>query len=265
MAEHGLSFFIRHNETTILFDTGQSEKFLANADKLKTDLSSIDHVVLSHSHYDHTDGFPHLVERLGAGTQFTLNVHHNFFDPKYSSENGTLRYIGCGWDRQWAESQSFTTDFVEGTGATLAPGVHLVAAFERTHPLEVNNPRFVVSRDPSGSRDSLEIDDFRDEQSIVLETQRGLIVLVGCSHPGIMNMLDTIRSRFSAPIYAVLGGTHLIEAHGERMEEALTYLSNEGIPRLGPSHCTGEVAMKALARRNPRFFPNVTGTTLTVE
>jgi 7,8-dihydropterin-6-yl-methyl-4-(beta-D-ribofuranosyl)aminobenzene 5'-phosphate synthase len=287
MAEHGLSFFIHHGGTNILFDTGQSDKFLANADTLKVDLSTVHHVVLSHGHYDHTDGFPHLVqqlERKGTPPGFTLNIHRAFFDPKYSSENGSLRYIGCGWDRQWATSQSFTLNYVEGRGTTLAPGVHLVTAFDRTHPLEVHNPRFVVSRVSSEAAGTtaaatqkttarpvspddptLEIDDFRDEQAIVLETPKGLVVLVGCSHPGIMNMLDTVRSRFTAPIFAVLGGTHLVEARGERLEEALDYLSDEAIPRVGPSHCTGEEAMNALARRNPRFFPNVSGTTLTVD
>ncbi len=269
-AEHGISFYIQHNSTTILFDTGQSDRFLHNADALDVDLTAIDHVVLSHSHYDHTNGLPFLLPRHD---RFTLHVHEAFFDRKYAADGDTLRYIGPSWDRAWARRAPCTLAFTTGTGSTLAPGVHIVTGFAATHPLEVANPRFVVERggtagegdrhtDSSNSPPT--VDDFRDEQCIVLETDPGLVVLVGCSHPGIMNILDTIRTRFDEPIHAVLGGTHLIEAQGARLEEAIEYLSDERLQRVGLSHCTGDAAMKALSARTDRYFANVTGTVFSV-
>lgn len=256
--EHGISFYIEHRGNTLLFDTGQSDALLENAAIVRADLGAVDHVVLSHSHYDHTNGVPFLAA-AGYST-FTLHVHAAFFHRKFSTDGISTTYIGPSWDEAWCADGGIEIDRVDGTGTELLPGLHIVTGFDRTHPEEVNNPRFVVERPGS---EALEVDDFRDEVSIVLETARGLVVLVGCSHPGIMNMLDTVRSRFSDPIFAVLGGTHLVEAAGARLDTAITYLQSDAVGRLGLSHCTGDEAMDRLSSSD-RFFRNVTGATLTV-
>lgn len=257
-SEHGISFLIKYGDTTVLFDTGQSEKFLANARELNEDLRAIDHVVISHGHYDHTNGLPFLADTVTA--DFTLHVHQDFFDPKYATDGKTdaesVSYKGCSWTREWAEKTVTGLDLITGNGRELVPGLHIVTNFDHPHPLEVKNPRFVVRRPGS---EKLEVDDFRDEIAVVLETDNGLIVLVGCSHPGIMNILDTVSARFTAPVYAVLGGTHLVEAQGERLKEALGYLSNGNIGKLGLSHCTGDEAMDALEKSSSVFYRNVTG------
>jgi 7,8-dihydropterin-6-yl-methyl-4-(beta-D-ribofuranosyl)aminobenzene 5'-phosphate synthase len=252
--EHGISFLIEHNGTLVLFDTGQSDQFLDNAAALGVDLSRVGHVVLSHGHYDHTDGFPFLVERIG--TSFELHVHPAIFDRKYGLKGDTMKFIGMSWDRAWLEERGITITPVEGNGHEIVPGVHIVTGFLRDNEYETDNPRFAVRRTPDGD---LEIDDFRDEVSIVLETDPGLVVIVGCSHPGIMNMLDTVRQRFPQPIYAVLGGTHLVEAAGRRLERAYAYLTDGTIARLGLSHCTGDDAMNAFQSRYDGFYKNVTG------
>mgnify|MGYP006270681245 CR=1 FL=1 len=262
--EHGISFLIEHHGRSVLFDTGQSGAFVDNASILLRDLSKVEHVVLSHGHYDHTNGLPRLLEHWDRATTPLppLHVHPRFFDPKHAVSGPSLTYIGPSWNRQWCEHQGLSVEFVDRTGGELLPGVHIVTGFDRTHPREVNNPRFVVERTPGAT---LEIDDFRDEISLVIETDPGLVVLVGCSHPGIMSMLDTIRSRFPQPVYAVLGGTHLVEAHGDRLEEALTYLQDPAAGTLGLSHCTGDEAMALLEAQNgPRFYRNVTGSSLMV-
>jgi 7,8-dihydropterin-6-yl-methyl-4-(beta-D-ribofuranosyl)aminobenzene 5'-phosphate synthase len=244
--EHGLSFLIERGDTTILFDTGQSGDFVDNAVLLRKDLSRVEHVVISHGHYDHTNGFPRFVEEFGsgdAGPAITLHVHEDFFLPKYAVRGPSRTFIGVPWDRAWLDAHEISVQSVSGRGREIVPGVHIVTGFDRTHPREVDNPRFVIDRDGDGE---LVVDDFRDEIGLVLETDRGLVVVVGCSHPGIMNILDTIRSRFTAPIVDVLGGSHLVEAHGERLEEALTYLGSGPFTRLGLSHCTGEEAMARL-------------------
>ena len=255
--EHGLSFFIEHNGTRVLFDSGQGRRFIDNAREMGFDLRSLDHVVLSHGHYDHTNGVPFLVDEVQR--DFNLHIHADFFDPKYATDGISHIYLGPSYDRQWLRDNRISVEAVSGTGYEIAKGFHLVTSFEATHPLEIKNPRFVVQRPDS---DAMEVDDFRDEVSIVLETERGLIVLVGCSHPGIMNILSTIQKRFNQPIHAVLGGTHLVEAHGKRLDEAYSFLTGEGIDILGLSHCTGEEAMDMLERGSDRFYRNVTGTTL---
>ncbi|MFP4153795.1 MAG: MBL fold metallo-hydrolase [Alkalispirochaeta sp.] len=257
--EHGVSFLIERDDTTVLFDTGQSGLFLSNAGHLGKDLATVDHVVISHGHYDHTDGFPYLVDAIPA--KYTLHVHRDLFHPKYAAENGNLRYIGPSWDEGWARMQGFPVEPVSGNGCTIAPGIHIVTGFERTHPLEVANPRFVVHRPGTVGT---EIDDFHDEVSLVIEVDGGIVVLVGCSHPGIMNMISTITTRYNAPILAILGGTHLIEAKGERLDEAVTFLSENETIRLGLSHCTGDEAMSRLEKAAQRFYRNNTGSVLSL-
>ncbi|HKK48843.1 MAG TPA: MBL fold metallo-hydrolase [Alkalispirochaeta sp.] len=262
--EHGISFLVEHNGHTILFDTGQSGAIVDNARVLNHHLSKVEHVVLSHGHYDHTNGLPRLLEHWDRAEAPLphLHVHRHFFDAKYAAAGPALTYIGPSWDRQWCERQGVSVDMVDGAGGELVPGVHIVTGFDRTHQREVKNPRFVVERTPGATP---EVDDFRDEISLVVETDRGLVVLVGCSHPGIMNMLDTIRPRFAQPLHAVLGGTHLVEAHGERLVEARAYLQDPATGTLGLSHCTGDEAMALLEGDNgPRFYRNVTGSSLSV-
>jgi 7,8-dihydropterin-6-yl-methyl-4-(beta-D-ribofuranosyl)aminobenzene 5'-phosphate synthase len=275
--EHGLSFLIERGDTTILFDTGQSGEFIENAFLLGKDLSRVEHVVISHGHYDHTNGFPRFVEEFGSGDTgpaITLHVHEDFFTPKYAAREPSRTFIGVPWDRAWLDAREIPLQPVSATGRELVPGIHIVTGFERTHPREVDNPRFVIDREGNGE---LVVDDFRDEIALVVETSRGLVVIVGCSHPGIMNILDTIRTRFPTPIFAVLGGSHLVEAHGERLEEALTYLGSGPFARLGLSHCTGEEAMARLESLlperggdaagpggRPLFYRNVTGSSLVI-
>lgn len=257
--EHGISFLIKHDGATLLFDSGQSGGFIINAATLNQDLRGVDHFILSHGHYDHTNGLPFFVNDVSQN--FSLHVHRSFFDAKYATNGKSTTYLGPSWNLEWTHERSFSVEMVEGDGYEVAPGVHIVTNFFQTQPLEVRNPRFVVARPGA---EELEIDDFRDEISLVIESCKGLIVVVGCSHPGIMNMLDTVRARFDKPIYAVLGGTHLIEAQGERLTKALSYLEGGSFGRLGLSHCTGDEAMSVLERDSPVFYRNVTGTSLSV-
>ena len=86
----------------------------------------------------------------------------------------------------------------------------------------------------------METDLFEDEISLVIKTEKGLIVIVGCSHPGILNILCHIEKRFNEPIYAVLGGTHLVEADEQRTNETVDKLLEMGIKFIGLSHCSGD-------------------------
>ncbi len=257
-AEHGLSFYVEHGNASILFDTGQSDAFLNNAEILNIDLKKVQHVVLSHGHYDHTNGFPFLAPRLTSKT--TLWTHSDFFVPKYATNGLSKIYLGPSFDARWVEEQPFAYNRVTEDTTEIAPGIFVVTDFESTHPLEVRNPRFVVE-----TKDSFEIDDFHDEVAVVVKNDKGLVVLVGCSHPGIMNMLSTIKKRFDEPIFAVLGGTHLVEAQGMRLYKAVEYLTGGDFGKLGLSHCTGADAMNELETVSERFYRNTTGTSLLLD
>ena len=90
-------------------------------------------------------------------------------------------------------------------------------------------------------------DDFADEICLVMETAKGLVVLVGCSHPGILNMISTIHERLHKPIYGVIGGTHLMEADEERIAKTLKELKGLGICIAGLCHCSGDLAREMIS------------------
>ena len=249
--EHGLSFFIEKDGHRVLFDTGQSAALIRNARKLKVSLSRLDAVVLSHGHYDHSGGYPEVAE---LAPHAPLVVSERFFVEKYASAFGSYEYLGNGFDTDFLMDRKIDLAVVGPRTLEVVPGIHAVVGFPREHGEEAVNPRFVIS-----GEDGMVPDLFEDELLLVCECGAGLVVLSGCAHPGLMNMLDEVKRRFSMPIHAVIGGTHLVEAGESRLERTVAYLDASGIPHIGVSHCTGEVAMERMAVLGDRFFHNHTG------
>ena len=99
---------------------------------------------------------------------------------------------------------------------------------------------------------------------VVVDTAEGLIVLLGCSHPGMKNMLDAVSNLIQRPIYAILGGTHLVESNDTSLGKSLNYLKNDDLKVIGVSHCTGQIAMDQLAASNSHYYHNHTGSSLIV-
>lgn len=256
-SEHGLSFFVEKGDFRLLFDTGQSNAFLHNADRLRIDLRRLDAVVLSHGHYDHSGGFRSLAE---TSTGFTLYTGKGFFDEKYGVNKCSSEFLGTDFDERFLAFKAIRHDVVMNPVTEICDGVFILSGFQRTHADEVINPRFMVLRNGAFHPDL-----FEDEIALAIDTPMGLVVLLGCSHPGMKNMLDTARTLLNRPIYAVLGGTHLVEAHGDGLESAMAYLSHESIKVIGVSHCTGKEAMGRISACNAHYMINRTGSSLFVQ
>ncbi len=254
--EHGIAFYIQYNDHKIVFDTGQSDAFIYNADQLQISLADIDHVVLSHGHYDHSGGVRALTS---VARNFTLWMGTGFFEEKYGFRNNSYEYLGNNFNQDYLDEKGIPYHFVHDDLTEIVPGIYIVTNFPRIHSSEMINPRF-VKRGESG----FVPDPFNDEVSIAVDTPKGLIALLGCSHPGMMNMLDAARNLLGKPIYAVLGGTHLVEAKGECLRESIAYLNNEEMQIVGVSHCTGMKAMSQMSESNGRYFHNRTGSSLFV-
>lgn len=259
--EHGLSFLIETAEASVLFDLGRSGDFLHNADKLCKNLSKVTDVVLSHGHYDHTGGFRSFVEKRGA-QGFRLWTGEGFFDAKYGSFNASYQYLGNDFDRSYLTEQGISHTTITNKRTQIASKLWVVTDFSRTHAQEKPNPRFVKQEEGSSLFTS---DDFSDEVMLVIETKRGLVALVGCAHPGILNMLDSIEKSFSQPIYALFGGTHLVEADEERTKYTMDNFSRRGIILLGISHCSGERAIELSLEQSHSNFRSCTGSTIILE
>lgn len=238
LAEHGLSYYIQYNGLSLLFDCGQSEKFLHNASHCGVDLSRLDAVILSHSHYDHAGGFPALADKgLGNATLYT-GTH--FFDAKYALKEGRYADLSCGFDLGFLAEKKIIHRQIHGT-QQIYPGVWLISGFPRVHPFETIPERFLLKTEAGFTPDN-----FRDEVCIALEAEEGLSVLVGCSHPGILNILTHVQKELNRPIRAVFGGTHLVEADSVRIDATISLLGKLGVKILGLSHCTGQAAEDAI-------------------
>ncbi|MCF7933637.1 MAG: MBL fold metallo-hydrolase [Spirochaetia bacterium] len=256
-SEHGIAFYIERDGMKMLFDTGQSDSFLNNAKLLQIDLTDVRHVVLSHGHYDHSGGFSALAEVI---TGFDLWIGEGFFVPKYGTVNGSYEFLGNDFDESFLHQHAISFKNVSQAVTEIEPGVYIITRFPRIHPDEVVNPRFVLK-----TPDGFIPDDFSDEVLVALDTPKGLVVLLGCSHPGMRNMLDAVKHQLGRPIHAVLGGTHLVEAQGVCLQKSITYLEHGDIEIVGVSHCTGTKAMTHISETNSRYFHNRTGTSLFVE
>ena len=217
-AEHGFSWLIEADER-ILLDTGASNLFLRNAERLQVDLSSINTVVLSHGHWDHGNGLPFLSKK-------TVVCHPEIFTQRFS-RNGN-RSVGLGFsETDLANQLSFdkTTAF-----KWLSKRIVFLGEIERRHPFEDTPTYFTLS---SGVPDLLP-----DDSGIAVVHNDGIIVVTGCAHSGVCNIVDqAIRVTGIAKVIAVMGGFHLKE-HNQQSKQTVDYLKRLNVGLVAPSHCT---------------------------
>ena len=252
--EHGLSLFIEFAGKRLLFDTGQTGAFADNAEKLSIDLSQLDAVILSHGHYDHSGGLARLLPLLSPGTP--IYAGKEFFAAKYKKLPGDrFQYNGNPFPREIFASYPVRLHLLEAGVSALSPDILLFKNFDWSFPFEKPNPRFYTG-DASGFHPDL----FPDETALGLLTGRGLVFLSGCAHPGIVNMLRRAASETGLPVYAVIGGTHLVDASDERIRASIDAFRELQIRQIAVSHCTGLKGEALLWDAFPgQLIPNHTG------
>ncbi len=256
--EHGLSFYIEKDGEIILFDTGKSRAFIDNANKLGVDLNKVKHVILSHGHYDHTGGFRNYIEEFGK--DFILHVKPDLFVPKYNIKEIPYRINGNNFDIEYINEEEINIDYVVDDTKEILDGIYLVSSFERNNDFEKVDFSF-------GRRygEDYVIDSFSDEVCIVIKSSKGLIVILGCSHPGVMNIMDRIKEEFDEPICYVIGGTHLKKAEDDRIDATFNYFVDSKIQNIGICHCTGEKAVNKFSELGDNFFYNGVGKEIIID
>jgi 7,8-dihydropterin-6-yl-methyl-4-(beta-D-ribofuranosyl)aminobenzene 5'-phosphate synthase len=259
LAEWGLSFLVETDEANILFDTGQSISASHNADLLGIDLSRVDKIVLSHGHFDHTGGLRHVLRRIGK--EIEIIAHPDIWQAKYVTHQGEeARYTGIPFHRQTLESLgarfNLTTEPVRITDNIMTTGeIPMVTDYEKIESdLQVKE----------GNR--FKPDKLRDDQALIVNTEAGLVVILGCAHRGIINTLYHARQIAGVKaIYAVLGGCHLLNATEERVWLTIAALKELEVQRLGVCHCTGLLASAIMAQEfGDGFFFNNAGTSISL-
>ena len=258
-AEHGFSILIERGNTRILFDTGQSDVFWHNAGVMGKDLVSIDSIVLSHGHYDHTGGLSSLARFYGSSMVIS---HKDVFAPRYKKQaDGALKYIGCPYTRAHLESRGLDFKFVP-SHFEVAPDIFYVSEVPPTNDFEKGDPRLVVKNGAG----KVVPDPFMDDAALYIRTPQGLVVVLGCSHRGVINILKQILTlEGDVPIFTIIGGTHLARVGVEQTEKTIEALREINPRAMGVSHCTGlEAADEMKKVFGNRFFRAMAGTVITI-
>ena len=257
--EHGLSMYIQIDGKNILFDTGQTGNFIANANKINVDLNTLDYVLLSHGHYDHTGGVKELVENTKP--IYKMFIGEKLLEPKYKYLEEDKKFIGNLFDKEYLLKHNIDIKFVNEDIINLTENVMVFTNFENTNEFEKLNKKFFVIKDGNKV-----IDDFSDEICLAVKLEKGLFVIVGCSHVGIINILETIKIRTGMPIYGVIGGTHLVDADEYRLDKTIEYFKDNDIGMIRVSHCTGEIAVDRLKEEfEGRYEYNNTGNVIELD
>jgi len=237
--EHGLSLWIETAGRHILFDTGQGPALPLNARALGVDLCETDILVLSHGHYDHSGGMPHV---LHTAPNAQIYCHPGVVQPRYSQRNGSSRAIQmpsesmAALDRLPDKHLHWTSEAI-----MLSENMGLTGPIPRQTSFEDTGGPFYL--DPEARH----VDPIEDDLALWVKTDEGLVVVVGCCHAGIVNTLDHVR-RLSGTsrIRAVIGGLHLLNADRQRLDQTLAALKILSIETVIPCHCTGDRARAEL-------------------
>lgn len=258
--EHGLSLYIEIDGTRILFDTGKSGDFIKNAKTLNIDLNKLDYVMISHGHYDHSGGFRRLVEE--TSNSYKLIVGEGFFNKKYGAiEGNNYKYLGNSFEEEYIHKNNIAIKYIKQDIFYINENIMVFTNFKRNNNYELPNKRFQIKQD-----ENYILDNFCDEIVLVLKSKIGLFVVVGCSHVGIVNILETIIKHTGISIYGIIEGTHLVEADEQRLNKTINFLKEKDIKIIGVSHCTGEKATEEIKQQfGEKFLYNNTGNIIVMQ
>lgn len=250
--EHGISVLFKADNVEYLFDTGLTGLLMENFPKLNEDPNKIQTVVLSHGHNDHAGGLITLLK--GIETKPDIYLGEGFYNPKYKIlPNGELEFKSCGFVEE--DLKDYNVVVVDKKDTKLSEHVHLFSRFQATNDFEHIPDKYVIKRN-----DMLEEDLFREEIAIGINTPEGLVLIVGCSHIGIVNICHSILKNHRYRIRGIIGGTHLINCTDERLEKTLDYLKKLDLEFLAVSHCTGDMNFERIKEVfKDKFIFNTSG------
>ena len=256
--EHGLSFLIETDQGRVLFDTGQtSAVLLHNLALLNVTLREVDALVLSHAHNDHTGGLPVvLAQRPGLPLYASPDIGR----PRFSRGKDGVRPIGMPLT---GDALAHIADLrLSAEPTEVLPGVWTTGEIRERPEVEGRSPGHVV---PDG--DGWQPDPYRDDMSMALETDAGLVLVCGCCHAGLLNTLAHVVRTFGREPFVIMGGAHLATADDAELQHIVETLQGmSGLERIYPSHCSGERPYVALsAVFGERVQPCPAGTALAFE
>jgi 7,8-dihydropterin-6-yl-methyl-4-(beta-D-ribofuranosyl)aminobenzene 5'-phosphate synthase len=247
MGEHGFCALIEKNNEKILMDTGQGLTLKANAKALKINLSDIRKIVLSHGHFDHTGGLADLMPPKGT---ICVYAHPDIFAPKYvRRENDSKKnevFIGNRFTREYLESNLNAKFHFRKEFSKISDGIFFSGVIPRQTDFEKPDKRLLVKEGSSFIQDPLQ-----DDASLLIETSSGPVILTGCAHSGIVNIMNHFSKKTGyKSFHAVIGGTHLGFLNSDKqLQKTMDAFEQYNLDLIAVSHCTGNEAAAACYSR----------------
>jgi Metal-dependent hydrolases of the beta-lactamase superfamily II len=225
----------------ILFDTGEQGNLMNNAQILGCDLRQVNRLILSHGHYDHTGGLLKFLQYRG---RVPVYAHPDLFTGHYARRLNVQgdKYIGVPFSSKLLESAGAEFHW-HREPVELSPGLWLSGEIPRESVFERVDSSLVVVKEEQVVPDTIP-----DDLSLFYVTDQGLVILLGCAHSGLVNIVEHAkRVTGEDRVRAIIGGTHLGPATPDQQKQTIEYLRGLNLSCLAPNHCTGLGMLSKLA------------------
>ncbi len=257
LGEHGLSLLLEMDSRKLLLDAGQSAIVVHNLSLLGVHPLQLDAIAISHGHYDHTGGLPHILRHRRK--PIPIYAHTQIFGERYSVSGEGREHIGIPFTKEESISLGAEWQF-KNEPVEIAPNLWFSGSMPRTTAFEKGDTKLVVC-DKTGCDCQ---DEIPDDTALYYASDKGLVVIGGCSHSGLVNTLNRgFQITGQTRLAGWIGGTHLGPVSPNQQEISLATLAQYSPDFVAANHCTGfEMMAELRACFGKKFIPAFVGTVI---